>query len=120
MLRIAARFTMAVMASALALASATAVFAQEHGGSTAVADAAGGGVATRVIWMFAGVLGGALVLGILYLLKRRVGAFPKNPEWVAPITIMPSSELPGDDDTHEAHVEEHGDAHGGHAPAPAH
>jgi hypothetical protein len=43
-------------------------------------------------WTFAGILAGAVVLGTLYLFKRRIGAFPKNPSWVAPITILPSNE----------------------------
>ncbi|MEP7215379.1 MAG: hypothetical protein ABI782_03950 [Anaerolineaceae bacterium] len=49
-----------------------------------------------VVWMLCGVAGSVLMLSIFYLLKRRVGGFPANPAWVAPITIMPSSELPQD------------------------
>ena len=43
-----------------------------------------------LLWSVAGVGLGALGLTTLYLLKRRIGAFPSNPTWVAPITIMPS------------------------------
>src|SRR5512135_1419046 len=71
-------------------------------------------VVPMLIWMFVGVGGSALVLGTLYLFKRRVGAFPKNPTWVAPIAIMRASDLPGDSDPHEATSD---DAHGGHAAA---
>ncbi|MGI8927453.1 MAG: hypothetical protein ACR2HN_12525 [Tepidiformaceae bacterium] len=61
-----------------------------------------------VLWTVAAAGIGALGFGTLYLLKRRVGGFPQNPTWVAPITIMPSSELPGDatgaDAAHGAHT----------------
>ncbi len=64
-----------------------------------------------VIWMLSGVAAFAVLLGIFYLLKRRVGGFPANPAWVAPITIMPSSELPQDDEP-VAHSEDlHAPAH---------
>jgi hypothetical protein len=54
----------------------------------------------------------SVVLGVLYLLKRQVGGFPEHPEWVAPISIMRSRDLPGDDADH---------GHGGHdAHSPAH
>jgi hypothetical protein len=67
-------------------------------------------VVPMLIWMFVGVGVSALVLGTLYLFKRRVGGFPKNPTWVAPITVMRASDLPGDPDPHEATSD------GGHAP----
>lgn len=72
-----------------------------------------GDVVPRVTWMLVGVAASAVVLSVLYLLKKRVGGFPKNPTWVAPITIMPSSQLPGDRDPHEA------DSEDGHHPAHA-
>lgn len=71
-------------------------------------------VVPRVAWMLAGVAASALVLGMLYKVKRAVGGFPENPTWVAPITIMPSSQLPGDGDPHAA------DSHGHHEAAPGH
>ncbi len=54
------------------------------------------------VWMFVGVATFAIILTVFYLFKRRIGGFPANPGWVAPISIMPSSELPGDSDPHEA------------------
>lgn len=46
-----------------------------------------------LLWSVTGVGLGALGLTTLYLLKRRVGGFPSNPSWVAPITIMPSRDF---------------------------
>ena len=66
-------------------------------------------VIPRVKWTLAGIFVGGYALSMLYLLKRRLGGFPENPSWVAPITIMPSKDLPGDTDTH-----------GHHAPVPGH
>jgi hypothetical protein len=60
---------------------------QEHG-----ATDGGDDVSTRVLWTIVGVAGGVVIFGTLYLLKRRLGGFPENPSWVAPITIMPSRE----------------------------
>jgi hypothetical protein len=66
--------------------------------ATHVAQEGGNGPAVDVvpgsIWTVVGVAAGGLVLGIFYLLKRRVGGFPANPDWVAPITIMPSKDSP--------------------------
>jgi hypothetical protein len=59
-------------------------------------------VLPTVLWMLAAVAVFALVLGTLYLFKRRVGGFPRNPTWVPPISIMRSADLPGDRDPHEA------------------
>ncbi len=63
-----------------------------------------------LLWTIAGVGGGAVVFAGLYLLKRRLGGFPRNPAWVAPITVMRSREspdettfagaVPGDHDSH--------------------
>ena len=109
--RIALRSLSALAAAAAAFALAAPAFAQEHGGSAAGSTRA---IEPVVIWSFSGILAGALLLGVFYLLKRRVGGFPKNPSWVAPITIMPSKDFPGDTDPHE----------GGHEPdlhhTPAH
>jgi len=62
------------------------------------------------IWALVGTLIGALALGILYLFKRRVGGFPKNPDWIAPISIERSETFPKEGDygdiargTHGAH-----------------
>jgi hypothetical protein len=43
-----------------------------------------------LIWASAAIAVAGLLLGILYLLKRKLGGFPEHPAWVAPITIMPS------------------------------
>lgn len=53
-----------------------------------------------VLWMLSGVGASAVLLSIFYLLKRRIGGFPANPAWVAPITIMLSSESPQDGAAH--------------------
>jgi hypothetical protein len=73
-------------------APVTVAAEEEHGGSLAVRD--GLGMTKPIVWTIVATLTGALILGVFYLLKRRVGGFPENPSWVAPITIMPSSELP--------------------------
>lgn len=103
---------LAAEAPALREPSVAAVVNQDghDAGPTAQQDSQGD-VVPRVVWMLGGVAASAVVMGLLYLFKRRVGGFPKNPAWVAPITIMPSSELPGDRDPHEA---------GSHEPAPGH
>ena len=66
-----------------------------------------------ILWSLSGIAAGAVVLGTLYLFKRKIGAFPENPAWVAPITIMPSRENADDatfGGTADAHG--HGDPHG--------
>lgn len=68
----------------------------------------------KVVWTVAGVVVASLAMGILYLFKRRVGGFPKNPSWVAPISVMPASELPDETDDSQAAG---GHAAAGHAPA---
>ena len=45
------------------------------------------------VWTIAGVLIMGVVATVFYLLKRRVGGFPANPAWKAPITIMPSKDF---------------------------
>ena len=76
-------------------------------------------VVPTVIWVLVAVLIACLVGGILYLFKRRVGAFPKNPIWTAPISIMLSRDLPGDDEPHEAHADSTHDI-AGHGATPTH
>lgn len=49
-------------------------------------------VEPTLIWAVVGVAGVALAGGALYLFKRQIGAFPRNPDWVAPISVMPASE----------------------------
>lgn len=108
--------------------SATAAFAQDHGDEGAAEEDHGTGGTDFLggpdwddakgvtIWSIVGVTIFGTVLGVLYTFKRKVGGFPEHPAWVAPISIMPAGELPGDDnDGHEAHTAH--DSHGGHAPA---
>ena len=68
-------------------------------------------VEPMLIWMAVGVAGSAVLMGALYLFKRRIGAFPRNPTWTAPIAVMRSSDLPGDRDTHEASADHHAAGH---------
>jgi hypothetical protein len=45
-----------------------------------------------VIWSVVALAAGSLIGGTLYLFKRQVGGFPANPDWTAPITIMPAGD----------------------------
>lgn len=74
-------------------------------------DDEGRPVEPMLLWSLAGIGIGGVALTVLYLLKRRVGGFPENPDWVAPITIMKSQ----DNATEETFggVSDH-DAHGAH------
>ena len=86
------------MAAALAAAPVMSASAQETGVSVGPAT----DVVPTLAWAAVGVACFAVILGALYLLKRRVGGFPKSPSWVAPISIRPSRDFPGDTDPHEA------------------
>ncbi len=59
-------------------------------------ESSGGGTTTPIIWAVVGVAAASMVGGVLYLLKREVGGFPADPDWVAPITILRSSDSPED------------------------
>lgn len=61
-----------------------------------------------IFWTIIGGLAGGLIFSGLYLLKRKVGGFPEHPTWVAPISVMPSRELP------ESFGEAPPDSHGSH------
>lgn len=91
----------AVPAFAAELPHSTLAQAQAFAPQTQVGDATTD-VKVVVAWMIAGVLLSALVLAALYMFKRRIGGFPAHPKWVAPISIMLASDLPGDVDPHEA------------------
>lgn len=110
---------LAITALAAALAP---VFALPAAAQTT--DSSGGSidVVPAAVWGVIGVIIFCTVLGIFYLLKRRVGGFPSQPSWVAPISIRPSSDFPGDEDEHEGaspeadvhaavHPNEHAPAH---------
>jgi hypothetical protein len=66
---------------------------------------------TVLVWSMLIMGVGALVFWALYAFKRRVGGFPENPSWVAPITIVTSKELPDEGDfgdqvpSEQAHAE---------------
>lgn len=100
------------------VAFAPSAFAQEGSGGEHGTNTIGGpnwsDVREVTIWALVSIAGGAIVLGVLYLFKRKIGGFPENPAWVAPISIMPSRELPGDDGNAFGQAEAD---HGSHAPA---
>ena len=107
MMSLRPRYALVALAAAAATMPASAF----------AADGASAGnreVLPTVLWMSGGVAAFLLVLSVGYGLKRAIGAFPKNPTWIAPITIRPSSEFPGDLDPHEATS-----AHDDHAPQPS-
>jgi len=87
----------------------TPVFAaQEH--EEPASAPAGDQFDERILWSLLAVLLVVPAGGIFYLLKKRLGAFPENPEWVAPISIMRSRDLP-DEHTYagsDAPVDAHG------------
>ena len=45
-----------------------------------------------VIWAVFGIAAGCAIGGVLYFLKREVGGFPENPDWVAPISVLRSAD----------------------------
>lgn len=51
-----------------------------------------GNTTTPIIWAVIGIAAASAIGGTLYLLKREVGGFPTDPDWVAPITILRSSD----------------------------
>lgn len=73
---------------------------------------AGVDVTPVVIWGLVGAAIVCAVLGVLYLLKRELGGFDPRPgAWTAPISVMPSGELPAEEsDFPDAPAE--GDGHG--------
>ena len=100
MRRLALTVALLSLFCALALPTASALATETAPpGETVWAHAADGsasGGATNLeevaIWTIVGTLLGALALGILYLFKRRVGGFPRNPTWVAPISKLYSKD----------------------------
>ncbi len=113
------RLTAATLtATSLALALAGTALADDGHGTPDPMVQSGGttiDVLPVILWSLAGVAVFAVFLGVLYLLKRQVGGFPEHPDWVAPISVMRSRDLPADDDTGHGDAHGHG-AHGGHAP----
>lgn len=105
----------AVLASSFAL-TATAFAAESAplaGQVIAAGQAAESGhdVVPMAIWSIVGVLLFSFVLGVLYLLKRRIGGFPKDPEWVAPISIERSATFAKEGDFGDVAHDSHGSHH---------
>lgn len=89
-------------------AAGPAIAHQDHGDDEAATDGGGSSIASRVIWSLAAIGGLGVVLTALYMLKRRTGGFPENPDWVAPIEVLYTKDSPdegyyGDADTSAAH-----------------
>ncbi|MCC6382113.1 MAG: hypothetical protein IT304_06355 [Dehalococcoidia bacterium] len=87
--------TLLVVSILVAVVAALPVFlASAQGGE------AGDGtdVVPGAVWTVVGIAIFAVVFGMFYLFKRRIGGFPRNPRWVAPITVMPSREFPDEGD----------------------
>ncbi len=97
----------------VAVMPTTAAFAQEHGGGESATSNSPkwSDVKEVATWSIVGVATGAVVLGVFYTLKRKVGGFPENPTWVAPITIMQSKDFLSEDNMPDA------GGHDSHAPA---
>lgn len=85
--------SLSARAALLAVAALTALPAlAARAQASPTSDGTGTDIVPVAVWTVVGVLIFGLVLGIFYLFKRRVGGFPRNPKWVAPITIMPAGE----------------------------
>jgi hypothetical protein len=65
----------------------------DHGKEAESGESEGSGhdVVPVTLWSIAGVLMFGLALSVFYALKRRVGGFPKNPLWKAPISVERSA-----------------------------
>jgi len=103
LLAAAAAFALALAAVAPAAAAAQpapplpAVAAQDTGSHGASAESTSSGLSAntdRILWSLLAIALAVPLGGIFYLLKKRLGAFPEQPEWVAPISVMRSRDLP--------------------------
>jgi protein-S-isoprenylcysteine O-methyltransferase Ste14 len=105
----------AVLAASMAFASTAFAteFAPAASQAAVVAQAAESDqdVVPMAIWSIVGVLIFGFVLGVLYLFKRRIGAFPKDPEWVAPISIERSATFAKEGDFGDVAHDSHGSHH---------
>ena len=109
----------ALLAFALSVTptSAAGTGGQGYSSGTLVAPAAEpsagaqGDVVPVALWTFLAVMGAGVVGGVLYLFKRRIGAFPRNPAWVAPITIMRSADAPDEGAFGEVPADGHSSHH---------
>jgi len=90
-----------------------AVAAESHRSPAPIAPAiapvesTGADVMPMVVWSIVAVVVSAVIFGTLYLLKRRVGGFPANPPWVAPISVMPSKDFADEGTFPESPVDSH-------------
>ncbi|MFN0093442.1 MAG: hypothetical protein ACKVVT_01520 [Dehalococcoidia bacterium] len=87
----------------------------EHGEKAEGNAIVGPDVVPGAAWAIVGIFVGGLILGVLYLLKRRVGGFPAHPSWVAPISIERSATFATDGTFGESD-----DAHGHGSAASSH
>jgi len=94
-----------------ATSAITVLHADEPAGDAQSSDSSGVDVVPGATWMFVGIVVSALGLGILYLFKRRVGGFPKNPAWVAPISIERSESFAKEGDFGDVAPGAHGAHH---------
>ncbi|GBD24149.1 hypothetical protein HRbin29_01823 [bacterium HR29] len=95
--------------------SAPSAPAQETGGHGEARGGDASGVSAnteRILWSVLAIALAVPIAGVFYLLKKRLRAFPENPEWVAPISVMRSRDLP-DEHTYEG-GEAAGTGHGHH------
>ncbi len=76
--------------------------AQESGAAGGTRD-----VVPVAAWTIVTVVLFALVGTVFYLFKRRIGGFPANPAWKAPITIMPSKDFADEGAFGDAPVDAH-------------
>lgn len=101
----------------LAAVAPTAAVAQEGGGDDHEATSQGGGqtrdLVPVVLWTAATVIAAGVVASVLYMFKRRIGAFPPHPEWVAPISVMRSQDFP-DESTPGGVTDAHASTASGH------
>ncbi len=123
MTRLRSLLVVAVLAALFALAVAAPAAAQDHGpaptashGETAGGGNEGGSGSTHdvvpvLVWSTAGIVASGILLSVFYLLKRRVGGFPANPAWVAPITIMQSKDFPPEGSYGDVPADAHGAHH---------
>ena len=79
---------------------------EAHGGEGSGVD-----VVPVAVWTTVGILVSALVLSVFYLFKRRIGGFPANPEWVAPISIERSETFAKEGDFGDVAPDAHGAHH---------
>ncbi|MGD9934378.1 MAG: hypothetical protein AB7T37_11750 [Dehalococcoidia bacterium] len=102
----------AFAADVLPIASGVSVLREDepvggaHGGEGSGVD-----VVPVAVWTTVGIVASGLLLGVFYLFKRRIGGFPANPEWVAPISIERSETFAKEGDFGDVAPDAHGAHH---------